>query len=96
MPTVLPVVVSLASVAALANPKSARQAKSPSVSRMLAGLTSRWAICSACAASSADAICPTTDTARAGDSGPFSSNTVRRSVPRTSRMSMNSWPSISP
>ena len=57
---------------------------------MLDGLTSRWMRPSACAASSAEATWAVIQAAAAGGIGPSRSSRVARSIPSTSRMSMNS------
>ena len=62
----------------------------------LDGLTSRWMSPSACAASSAEATWALIQAAAAGGIGPSRSSRVARSMPSTSRMSMNSRPSIWP
>ena len=55
VPLVIPVCVSRSSKAGCAMPKSLIFATSPSATRMLAGLTSRWMIPAACAAARAAA-----------------------------------------
>ena len=61
-----------------------------------AGFTSRCTSPPLCAASSAAATCSTIATARSASSLPSFAITVRRSVPSTQRMAMNSRPSASP
>ena len=58
VPTTVPTSVKEPRSAALATPKSATLTRSSLSSRRLAGLTSRWTIPFACAASSAAAACP--------------------------------------
>jgi hypothetical protein len=60
------------------------------------GFTSRWTSPSACAAASALATWAMMPIARAAGSRPERAMTSPRSWPVTSRMSMKSWPSISP
>ena len=96
VPTAVPSSVSFSSVLALAIPKSTKYAKSSRVIKMFSGLTSRCTRPLSCAASSADAIWRMIATARAGVSGPYRTNILRRSVPSMNRMSTYRTPSISP
>ena len=77
VPLVIPVCVSRSSKAGCAIPKSLILARSPSATRMLAGLTSRWMIPAWCAAARAAAIwAPILDTRSTG-SGPVPISTAR-------------------
>ncbi|ANZ40344.1 hypothetical protein BBK82_34280 [Lentzea guizhouensis] len=88
MPTTEPEAVRLVTVGEelRAMPKSTRYTKSPAVTRMFDGFTSRCTRPSAWAASRALATCSTMRTALAGSMG-RSRITSERSAPSTRRMS---------
>ena len=66
------------------------------VDRMFSGLMSRWMTPARWAASRASATCPMMATARGGGNAPSRRISAPTLVPSTKRMSMNSWPPISP